>query len=140
MIEKPTKPPIKNEHSNGLTNVRGTISMARTSDPNSATSQFFINVGDNTKRGLDSGDGYAVFGTVTEGMDVVDKIIAVPTTTKGMHQDVPKEPIVIEKARVAYDPKAAAPAAKPAAKPAAPKGGKPAEDAPKKPSPPARAK
>ena len=119
MIEKPTKAPIKNEHSNGLKNLRGTIAMARTSDPHSATAQFFINVVDNTF--LDAGDGYAVFGKVTEGMDVADQISKVPTTSKGAAQWVPNDPITVEKVRVVFDPKAAAekPApAKPAPKPA----------------------
>jgi cyclophilin family peptidyl-prolyl cis-trans isomerase len=125
MIEKPTRPAIKNEHGNGLTNTRGTIAMARTSDPNSATSQFFINVVDN-QRGLDAGDGYAVFGKVLEGMDVADKISLVRTSA-----DVPKTPITIEKVRVLFDPKPPAPAAATAApKSAAPKS-KPKSAAPK---------
>jgi cyclophilin family peptidyl-prolyl cis-trans isomerase len=100
MKEKPTKAPIKNESNNGLSNERGTISMARTGDPDSATAQFFISVNDN-KRSLDykgPGTGYAVFGKVIEGMDVVDKIVAVPTTTKGPYGDVPITPIKIVKA------------------------------------------
>ncbi len=93
--EKPTRPPIKNESGNGLSNVRGSIAMARTNDPNSATSQFFINVVDNKQ--LDTyGGGYAVFGKVIDGMDVVDKIVSVRTTTKGPHENVPVEPIVIK--------------------------------------------
>lgn len=98
MNQKPTKAPIKNESSNGLKNVRGSLSMARTSDPHSATSQFFINVVDNAN--LDQGDGYAVFARVTEGMDVVDAIVAVPTTTKRPHANVPVEPVIIESATV----------------------------------------
>lgn len=95
MREKPTNPPIKNEAGNGLSNTRGTIAMARTNDPNSATSQFFINVDDNKQ--LDSfGGGYAVFGKVIEGMDVADKIVGVRTTTKGMHRDVPAETVTIK--------------------------------------------
>lgn len=95
MQEKPTNPPIKNESGNGLSNARGTIAMARTNNPNSATSQFFINVADNKQ--LDSyGGGYAVFGKVTAGMDVVDKIVGVRTTTKSGHQDVPAEPVTIK--------------------------------------------
>ncbi|MDB6137009.1 MAG: Peptidylprolyl isomerase, partial [Verrucomicrobiaceae bacterium] len=85
MAQKPTEAPIKNEASNGLKNDRGTISMARTGDPNSATCQFFINVVDN--KGLDApnpdGHGYAVFGKVVKGMDVVDAIVGAPTGTKG---------------------------------------------------------
>ncbi len=95
MREKPTNPAIKNESGNGLSNARGTIAMARTNDPNSATSQFFINVADNKQ--LDSfGGGYAVFGKVIDGMDVVDKIVNVRTTNKGPHQDVPAESITIK--------------------------------------------
>ena len=99
MKQKPTRDPIKNEADNGLKNERGTLSMARTSDVNSATCQFFINVNDNDV--LDHGErdfGYAVFARVTEGMDVVDKIVAVPTGNSGGHSDVPVEPVVVEKA------------------------------------------
>lgn len=89
---------IKNESGNGLSNLPGTIAMARTPDPNSAQNQFFINVADN--RRLDNaGGGYAVFGKVIEGMDVVNKIVNVKTTSKGPHDDVPVEPIVIKTAR-----------------------------------------
>jgi cyclophilin family peptidyl-prolyl cis-trans isomerase len=102
MQEKPTHAPIKNEADNGLKNDRGTIAMARTSEPNSATSQFFINLKSNdflnhTGKSL-RGWGYAVFGKVISGMDVVDKIAAVTTGThpKGL-KDVPKTPVVIEK-------------------------------------------
>ncbi len=104
MREKRTEAPIKNEGDNGLRNLRGTLSMARTSDPHSATSQFFINLTDNA--GLDhsaptpSGWGYCVFAKVTEGMDVVDSIAAAPTTSHGMHQDVPQEEISIERVEV----------------------------------------
>jgi peptidyl-prolyl cis-trans isomerase A (cyclophilin A) len=95
MKQKPTRGPIKNEADNGLLNKRGTIAMARTSDVNSATSQFFINVADNGFLNHGSRDfGYAVFGKVTKGMDVVDKIAA----TKTGAQDVPVEAIVIKKA------------------------------------------
>jgi peptidyl-prolyl cis-trans isomerase A (cyclophilin A) len=99
--EKPTRPPIALESRNGLRNVRGSIAMARTNDPNSATSQFFINVKDNDR--LDAansrdGNGYAVFGKVVSGMEVVDKIRDVPTGSKGMHDDVPLTPITINKA------------------------------------------
>ena len=97
MSEKPTRPPIPLEAGNGLSNLRGTVAMARTSMPNSATSQFFINVVDNQR--LDAaGGGYAVFGKVTEGMDVVDKIKSVTTGNKGPHQNVPVQPILINKA------------------------------------------
>lgn len=93
MATKGTMPAIVNESSNGLQNVRGTLSMARTNDPNSATSQFFINVVDNPS--LDEGDGYAVFGRVIEGMDIVDAIVAVPTGSNMGFDDVPVDPIVI---------------------------------------------
>ena len=101
MKEKPTRPPIGLESKNGLSNVRGSIAMARTNDPNSATSQFFINVKDNDR--LDAanardGNGYAVFGKVISGMEVVDKIRDVPTGSKGMHDDVPLTPVTINKA------------------------------------------
>ena len=96
MIEKTTKAPIVNEASNGLKNNRGTLAMARTSDPNSATSQFFINVADNNFLNRSTMDaGYAVFGKVTKGMDIVDKIVKVATGNYGMHQNVPKQPIKI---------------------------------------------
>ncbi len=103
MKEKPTRAPIPLESGNGLDNVRGTIAMARTMDPNSATAQFFINVTDNgflNKAQSRDGNGYAVFGKVVSGMDVVDKIRAVPTGTKGMHRDVPLQPVTINKATV----------------------------------------
>jgi cyclophilin family peptidyl-prolyl cis-trans isomerase len=101
MKQKPTKPPIKNESGNGLSNLRGTIAMARTNEPDSATSQFFINVGDNTF--LDSRGGrvgYAVFGRVIEGMAVVDKIKAVETGNRGMFQNVPKTDVIIKSIKV----------------------------------------
>jgi len=94
--EKPTRKPIANESHNGLTNTAGTIAMARTNDPNSATAQFFINVKDNPF--LDQGDGYAVFGHVVAGMDVVEKIRTVETTTKGPYENVPVNPVIIKKA------------------------------------------
>lgn len=100
-IEKETDAPIENEADNGLSNKRGTIAMARTNDPHSATAQFFINVVDNTfldHRGKNmQGWGYCVFGEVVEGMDVVDKIRKVKTGNYGFHQDVPKEEVIIEK-------------------------------------------
>lgn len=101
MREKSTEAPIKNEANNGLTNARGTIAMARTNDPDSATAQFFINLVDNA-RGLDprpGSAGYTVFGRVIEGMEVVDEIAKVRTGSKGFHQDVPVEPISIKDAR-----------------------------------------
>lgn len=104
MAEKPTNDPIENEANNGLANDNGTIAMARTNDPHSATAQFFINVSDNDflnfKNESVSGWGYCVFGKVTEGMDVVEKIKGVQTGNHGYHQDVPLEDIVIEKAEV----------------------------------------
>ena len=99
MNQKQTKAPIVNEADNGLKNERGTLSMARTQDANSATSQFFLNVSDNAF--LDHGGrdfGYAVFATVVEGMDVVDKIVGVETGSVGMHQDVPIHPVFIKSA------------------------------------------
>ncbi|MAL99077.1 peptidylprolyl isomerase [Hydrocarboniclastica marina] len=100
MKQKQTKAPIKNEADNGLKNERGNLSMARTQDVNSATTQFFINVTDNEFLDHGSRDfGYAVFARVVDGMDVVDEIVAVPTGRSGMHSDVPKEPVLIERAR-----------------------------------------
>jgi peptidyl-prolyl cis-trans isomerase A (cyclophilin A) len=99
MVQKPTRPPIANEAANGLKNRRGTLSMARTQDINSATSQFFVNLQDNNI--LDHGErdfGYAVFAKVTDGMDVVDQIAAVATSDSGPHQNVPVRPVVIESA------------------------------------------
>jgi peptidyl-prolyl cis-trans isomerase B (cyclophilin B) len=102
MREKPTGAPIKNEAANGLKNRTGTIAMARTQDINSATAQFFINTEDN--KFLDHAGsnnfGYAVFGKVVDGMDVVYTIEQVATVSAGMHQDVPSEPVVIEKVTV----------------------------------------
>jgi peptidyl-prolyl cis-trans isomerase B (cyclophilin B) len=100
MTQKPTRDPIENEAANGLSNVTGSIAMARTMAPHSASAQFFINVKDNAfldHPGQD-GWGYCVFGKVTEGMDVVDKIKGVDTGNKAGHSDVPVEPVVIEKA------------------------------------------
>ena len=89
-------PPIKNESDNGMKNERGTLSMARTSDPHSATSQFFISVADNASLDISArGWGYAVFGKVIEGMDVVEKIVAVKTETRGAMKDVPVDPVII---------------------------------------------
>ncbi|QIW16073.1 peptidylprolyl isomerase [Pasteurellaceae bacterium RH1A] len=105
LLEKPTRAPIKNEANNGLSNIKGSIAMARTSDPHSATAQFFINVADNTfldyrakemfGREVVQEWGYAVFGQVVEGMDVVEKIKGVKTGNKGFHQDVPTEDVII---------------------------------------------
>lgn len=96
-----TKAPIKNEASNGLTNDKYTISMARTNDPDSATAQFFINVNNNVPLNYTtSNPGYAVFGKVIKGQEVVDKIAAVPTGTVGMYQDVPNTPILIKSAKM----------------------------------------
>ena len=108
MEQKPTQAPIENEGEQtakaGLKNVRGSIAMARTNDPHSATAQFFINTVDNDfldfKAPSGQGWGYCVFGKVVEGMVVVDAIRALPTGNKGFHQDVPKESVIIEKAEV----------------------------------------
>ncbi|MCK9237618.1 MAG: peptidylprolyl isomerase [Thiopseudomonas sp.] len=104
MEQKPVRAPIKNEANNGLSNKVGTLAMARTMDPHSASSQFFINVNDNAFLNHTSetsqGWGYAVFGEVIEGMDVVNAIKEVETTSRAGHQDVPREDVVIEKAEV----------------------------------------
>jgi len=104
MSEKPNKAPIKNEANNGLKNDRGTLAMARTQDPHSATSQFFINLKDNDFLNFTSetpaGWGYAVFGKVTEGLDVIDEIAKVKTGNHGGHGDVPLEAVTIIKATV----------------------------------------
>ena len=104
MKQKPTRDAIENEANNGLTNDIGTVAMARTQAPHSATAQFFINVADNkflNHRSPDlQGWGYCVFGRVSEGMDVVEKIKAVRTGSSGFHQDVPVEDVVIERAEV----------------------------------------
>jgi len=102
MKEKTTKAPIRNEAANGLKNDRGTLAMARTANPDSASAQFFINVVDNQglNRPMPDGHGYAVFGKVVKGMDVVDKIAAVKTGTKGPFQDVPLKPVVIKSVKV----------------------------------------
>ena len=101
MKQKDTKAPIKNEASNGLKNEAGTIAMARTQDPHSATAQFFINLENNRALNYPAPDGagYAVFGKVSEGMDVVRKIGKEPTTTRGYQRDVPATPILIQSAR-----------------------------------------
>jgi len=117
--QKPTRPAIRNEAGNGLRNAIGTVAMARTKDPHSATAQFFINVADNDfldfKSPDENGYGYTVFGRVSAGMEVVQKMLQVPTATVGPHQNVPRTPIVIESARLL----AAAPAKPKPAKPAA---------------------
>lgn len=120
MVKKDTNAPIPLEVGKGLSNLRGTIAMARTSDPNSATSQFFVNVVNN--RRLDNlGGGYAVFGKVIEGMDTVDKIRATPTARKGQYGDVPVETVLIKSAqrvKAQATPSAALPAPAPAPAPA----------------------
>jgi peptidyl-prolyl cis-trans isomerase A (cyclophilin A) len=128
--QKPTRAPIQNEANNGLSNLRGTVAMARTSDPNSAAAQFFINVVDNPRLDFVSEQngftwGYAVFGKIVEGLDVVDKIRAVETGPQGpFARDVPKTAIVIESAEILPPAAAAAPAeAAPAAVPETPAGG-----------------
>lgn len=104
MKQKKTKTPIKNEANNGLANERGTLAMARTMDPHSATAQFFINVVDNDYLNFRSADangyGYCVFAKVVDGMDVVDQIKAVKTGRSGMHSDVPVEDVIIENVTV----------------------------------------
>ena len=101
MSQKPTKAPIKNEADNGLRNDRGTIAMARTNIIDSATSQFFINQVNNDFLNHGDGDfGYAVFGRVVDGMDVVDKISAVKTGPKGVHRDVPEETVLVESVKI----------------------------------------
>jgi len=104
MKQKPTRAPIKNEANNGVSNAIGTVAMARTMDPHSASAQFFINVSDNTflnhTAPTSQGWGYAVFGKVVEGMDVVNAIKGVATTSKAGHQDVPSEDVIIEKAEI----------------------------------------
>jgi peptidyl-prolyl cis-trans isomerase B (cyclophilin B) len=102
MKQKPTRGPVANEAGNGLKNAKYSVAMARTSDPHSATAQFFINVADNAfldyKGPSPQGWGYCVFGRVVEGTDIVDRIAGVATGSTGFHQDVPKEDVVIRKA------------------------------------------
>ncbi len=107
LSEKPTRSSIQNEAKNGLKNLRGTIAMARRPDPHSATAQFFINHQDNAALDYPSRDGwgYAVFGKVVRGMDVVDKIAKVPTGNRGAFQNVPLEPVVISSVKVITDKK-----------------------------------
>lgn len=101
MKQKQTQTPIQNEANHQLLNKRGTLAMARTNDPHSASSQFFINLVDNDflnfKSETPNGWGYCVFGKVTQGMDIVDKIKSVPTTNRAQHQNVPVDPVIIEK-------------------------------------------
>lgn len=98
--EKDTRAPVENESEGGPSNTRGTVAMARLPDPDSATSQFFINVVDNASLDYPSHGGYTVFGEVVEGMEVADAISKVPTTNRGRMADVPREPVVIEKVTV----------------------------------------
>jgi len=102
MKQKTTRPPIENEAKNGLKNVAGTLAMARTGDPHSATAQFFINLADNVPLDYPSRDGwgYAVFGKVTQGGEVVQKVAKVKTGNAGMHQNVPATPVVIESVKL----------------------------------------
>lgn len=105
MTQKPTRAPVPIESKNGLKNQTGSVAMARTADPNSATAQFFINVGSNDfldYPGQD-GHGYTVFGKVVSGMDVVNKIVSMPTGRQGAYENVPRTPVVIESASVAGD-------------------------------------
>lgn len=107
MVDKPAGPPVRSEAKNGLSNTRGSVALARTNDPHSATAQFFINVRDNIKLDFGvspDGWGYTVFGEVRSGMDVVDAIVAVPTTRVGPHENVPVKPVVITKVRVVSEP------------------------------------
>jgi len=107
MKQKPTRAPIPLESRNGLRNETGTIAMARTQVPDSATAQFFINVADNAMLNAPQpdGHGYAVFGRVIKGMDIVEKIKGVPTATAGMHQNVPSTPVLIESVKLVDAPK-----------------------------------
>jgi len=104
MVQRPTRAPIDNEANNGLKNTIGAVAMARTMDPHSATAQFFINVADNSfldfKSETTDGWGYCVFAEVSDGMDVVNRIKALPTTFKAGHQDVPTEDVIIQKADI----------------------------------------
>jgi cyclophilin family peptidyl-prolyl cis-trans isomerase len=115
MRQKPTQAPIQNEADNGLKNKIGTIAMARTGDPHSATAQFFINVADNAfldhKAKTQPEWGYCVFGKVIEGLEVVRAIEALPTTTQGSHQNVPVEPLIIKSAKRLPPPAPSAPSA-----------------------------
>ena len=107
LVEKPSNEPIQNEARNGLSNITGTLAMARTSEPHSASSQFFINVNDNLfldhKSETVQGWGYAVFGKVTEGMETIDKIKVSKTNSQSGHQDVPEEDVIIKSAKIFED-------------------------------------
>ena len=107
LVEKPSSEPIQNEAKNGLSNITGTLAMARTSEPHSASSQFFINVNDNFfldhKSETDQGWGYAVFGKVTEGMETIEKIKVCKTNSQSGHQDVPEEDVIIKSAKMFED-------------------------------------
>ncbi len=109
MKQKPTRAPIENEAKNGLKNAAGTLAMARTQDPHSASAQFFINLVDNSPLDYPSRDGwgYAVFGKVTQGLDIVQKIAKVKTGNAGFHQNVPVTPVLIESARLLPEAKPA---------------------------------
>ena len=127
MVEKQAGAPVRNEARNGLSNTRGTVALARTNDPHSATSQFFINLRDNAALDFGiarDGWGYTVFGEVLSGMDVVDAIAAVPTSRSGPHENVPVKPVVITRVRIVSEPPPA-PAAPPAVKTGAPPTTKP---------------
>jgi cyclophilin family peptidyl-prolyl cis-trans isomerase len=131
MVEKQPGAPVRNEARNGLSNTRGSVALARTNDPHSATSQFFINLKDNAALDFGiarDGWGYTVFGEVLSGMEVVDAIAAVPTTRSGVHENVPIKPVVITRVRVVSEPPPVA-AAPPVVKTGAPSG-----DAPKAPA------
>lgn len=124
--KQPLLAPVRNEAKNGLPNTRGSVALARTSDPHSATAQFFVSVKDNPMLDFGvsrDGWGYAVFGEVVSGMEVVDAIVAVPTTRSGVHENVPVKPVVIKAVRVISEP---APATPPAVKTSAPAAAKPA--------------
>lgn len=100
LVEKPTRPPVPNEARNGLRNSRGAVAMARLNDPNSATSQFFINVRANHRLDFGiSGAGYAVFGEVVQGIEIADRVSLTPTTTRGQHENAPQTWVVIRHAR-----------------------------------------
>ena len=107
LVEKPASEPIQNEAKNGLSNITGTLAMARTSEPHSASSQFFINVNDNFfldhKSETVQGWGYAVFGKVTEGMETIEKIKVCKTNSQSGHQDVPEEDVIIKSAKMFED-------------------------------------
>jgi len=139
MVEKPTGGPVRNEARNGLSNTRGSVAMARTNDPQSATSQFFVNVRDNLKLdfGISAdGWGYTVVGEVVSGMEVVDAIVNVPTTRVSQYENVPITPVVITRARVISEPPTAAPPTVTKAGAPAPTPARPATSAPKAPAKP----